>query len=167
MQGRGYASKIAAGMDEPFLASECVSCGACVQACPTATLIEKTVVDLGHRLLDQRRGRTRLHAGPRRKRTHWPETVRPCPRRSSRQSRAPAPSAQTSPAEPHTPQRSASTRCIAPNRAGNMGWNRRSATANGWRRRSHHARRAAQPRRQHPAVRSCHWRRRRAGPSSG
>jgi ferredoxin len=27
-----------AGMDEPFLASECVSCGACVQACPTATL---------------------------------------------------------------------------------------------------------------------------------
>ncbi len=32
------------GMDEPFLASECVSCGACV-ACPTATLIEKTVVD--------------------------------------------------------------------------------------------------------------------------
>src|SRR5262249_11774947 len=31
----------------PFLASECVSCGACVQACPTATLIEKNVVDLG------------------------------------------------------------------------------------------------------------------------
>ena len=25
-----------------FLDSECVSCGACVQACPTATLIEKT-----------------------------------------------------------------------------------------------------------------------------
>ncbi len=47
VQGRGFASKIAAGMDEPFLASECVSCGACVQACPTATLIEKTVVDLG------------------------------------------------------------------------------------------------------------------------
>ena len=47
VQGRGFASKIAAGMDEPFLTSECVSCGACVQACPTATLIEKTVVDLG------------------------------------------------------------------------------------------------------------------------
>src|SRR5215469_11795607 len=47
VQARGFASKIAAGMDEPFLASECVSCGACVQACPTATLIEKTVVDLG------------------------------------------------------------------------------------------------------------------------
>ncbi len=47
VQGRGFASKIAAGMDEPFLTSECVSCGACVQACPTATLIEKSVVDLG------------------------------------------------------------------------------------------------------------------------
>jgi formate dehydrogenase major subunit len=47
VQGRGFASKIAAGMNESFLASECVSCGACVQACPTATLIEKSVVDLG------------------------------------------------------------------------------------------------------------------------
>jgi formate dehydrogenase major subunit len=47
IEGRGFASKVAAGMDEPFLTSECVSCGACVQACPTATLIEKTVVDLG------------------------------------------------------------------------------------------------------------------------
>ena len=27
--------------------SECVSCGACVQACPTATLQEKTVIELG------------------------------------------------------------------------------------------------------------------------
>jgi formate dehydrogenase major subunit len=47
IQGRGFASKVAAGMDEPFLTSECVSCGACVQACPTATLMEKTIVDLG------------------------------------------------------------------------------------------------------------------------
>ena len=31
------------GMDEDFLDSECVSCGACVQACPTATLQEKSV----------------------------------------------------------------------------------------------------------------------------
>ena len=30
-------------MNEAFLASECVSCGACVQACPTATLTEKSV----------------------------------------------------------------------------------------------------------------------------
>jgi formate dehydrogenase major subunit len=27
--------------------SECVSCGACVQACPTATLQEKSVIELG------------------------------------------------------------------------------------------------------------------------
>jgi formate dehydrogenase major subunit len=47
VQARGFASKIAAGMDEPFLQSECVSCGACVQACPTGSLIEKTVVELG------------------------------------------------------------------------------------------------------------------------
>jgi len=47
VQGRGFASKIAAGMDEPFLQSDCVSCGACVQACPTGSLIEKTVVELG------------------------------------------------------------------------------------------------------------------------
>ena len=31
----------------PFMDSECVSCGACVQACPTATLLEKTVIMLG------------------------------------------------------------------------------------------------------------------------
>ncbi|MFM6979245.1 MAG: formate dehydrogenase subunit alpha, partial [Methylophilaceae bacterium] len=30
-----------------FMDSECVSCGACVQACPTATLIEKSVVQHG------------------------------------------------------------------------------------------------------------------------
>ncbi|MBN9248794.1 MAG: formate dehydrogenase subunit alpha, partial [Hyphomicrobium sp.] len=47
IDGRGFASHVSAGMDEEFLASECVSCGACVQACPTATLIEKSVLDLG------------------------------------------------------------------------------------------------------------------------
>jgi len=47
IEGRGFASKVSAGMSEPFLSSECVSCGACVQACPTATLMEKTVVDMG------------------------------------------------------------------------------------------------------------------------
>ncbi len=45
--GRGFDSRVAAGMGEPFLTSECVSCGACVQACPTATLIEKSVVEIG------------------------------------------------------------------------------------------------------------------------
>src|ERR1700692_1583483 len=44
---RGFAPHIAAGQDEGFLASECVSCGACVQACPTATLIEKSVIAIG------------------------------------------------------------------------------------------------------------------------
>jgi formate dehydrogenase major subunit len=47
IDGRGFASHVAAGMDEPFLESECVSCGACVQACPTATLIEKSVIEIG------------------------------------------------------------------------------------------------------------------------
>jgi formate dehydrogenase major subunit len=44
---RGFAAKVTAGINEGFLGSECVSCGACVQACPTATLMEKTVVDHG------------------------------------------------------------------------------------------------------------------------
>ncbi len=47
VEGRGFASKIVAGMNEPFLSSECVSCGACVAACPTGSLIEKSVVELG------------------------------------------------------------------------------------------------------------------------
>jgi formate dehydrogenase major subunit len=29
------------------MGSECVSCGACVQACPTATLQEKSVIEAG------------------------------------------------------------------------------------------------------------------------
>jgi formate dehydrogenase major subunit len=44
--GRGFDSKIAAGPTN-FLDSECVSCGACVQACPTATLVEKSIVERG------------------------------------------------------------------------------------------------------------------------
>ncbi|NOT71235.1 MAG: formate dehydrogenase subunit alpha [Hyphomicrobium sp.] len=47
IDGRGFDSHVSAGMDENFLASECVSCGACVQACPTATLIEKSVIQKG------------------------------------------------------------------------------------------------------------------------
>ncbi len=46
LDGRGFASKIAPGSGD-FLSSECVSCGACVQACPTATLMEKSIVDRG------------------------------------------------------------------------------------------------------------------------
>jgi formate dehydrogenase major subunit len=44
---RGFASVVSPGMEEAFLSSECVSCGACVQACPTATLTEKSVIDIG------------------------------------------------------------------------------------------------------------------------
>jgi len=47
IQGRGFESRVSAGIDEGFLDSECVSCGACVQACPTATLMEKSIVDHG------------------------------------------------------------------------------------------------------------------------
>jgi formate dehydrogenase major subunit len=47
IQGRGFDSKVSAGMDEPFVESECVSCGACVQACPTATLSEKSIIEIG------------------------------------------------------------------------------------------------------------------------
>jgi len=47
IQARGFDSKVAAGIDEAFMDSECVSCGACVQACPTATLMEKSVIDIG------------------------------------------------------------------------------------------------------------------------
>lgn len=46
ISGRGFESKVAAGITD-FMDSECVSCGACVQACPTATLIEKTVIEAG------------------------------------------------------------------------------------------------------------------------
>ncbi len=44
--GRGFDSVIATGAHD-FMSSDCVSCGACVQACPTATLMDKTVIDHG------------------------------------------------------------------------------------------------------------------------
>ncbi len=47
ISGRGFASRVSPGQDQPFMESECVSCGACVKACPTATLQEKTVIELG------------------------------------------------------------------------------------------------------------------------
>ncbi len=46
VKGRGFASKISPG-DMSFLDSECVSCGACVQVCPTATLTEKSIIEMG------------------------------------------------------------------------------------------------------------------------
>jgi formate dehydrogenase major subunit len=47
IDGRGFASRVAAGQKDSFLESDCVSCGACVTACPTATLTEKTVIMMG------------------------------------------------------------------------------------------------------------------------
>ena len=48
IDGRGFGSKVSAGLaSDSFLSSECVSCGACVAACPTATLNEKAVKEIG------------------------------------------------------------------------------------------------------------------------
>ncbi len=48
IEGRGFESRVSAGgVGDDFLTSDCVSCGACVQACPTATLQEKSVIELG------------------------------------------------------------------------------------------------------------------------
>ncbi len=48
IQGRGFESRVSAGIaSDDFFNSDCVSCGACVQACPTATLVEKSVVEHG------------------------------------------------------------------------------------------------------------------------
>ncbi|MFZ1703494.1 MAG: formate dehydrogenase subunit alpha [Saprospiraceae bacterium] len=38
MSGRGFDSKIIKGADTTFFESECVSCGACAQACPTSAI---------------------------------------------------------------------------------------------------------------------------------
>jgi formate dehydrogenase major subunit len=46
IDGRGFASVVSAG-DKPFIESECVSCGACVQACPTNSLVEKRYLAKG------------------------------------------------------------------------------------------------------------------------
>src|SRR2546427_9369177 len=47
IQGRGFASQVVASAHETFLESECVSCGQCVEACPTGALLEKSVVRQG------------------------------------------------------------------------------------------------------------------------
>ncbi len=47
IEGRGFGSRVSAGAGDAFLDSDCVSCGACVQACPTATLTEKSVIEIG------------------------------------------------------------------------------------------------------------------------
>ena len=47
IEGRGFDSKVSPGQNVSFMDSECVSCGACVQACPTATLSEKSLIEMG------------------------------------------------------------------------------------------------------------------------
>ena len=47
VDGRGYASKVTAGQLDSFMESDCVSCGACVNHCPTEALMEKSVIEEG------------------------------------------------------------------------------------------------------------------------
>ncbi len=47
VKGRGFESKIVAGQSESFMDSDCVSCGACVEACPTSALEDKSVLEAG------------------------------------------------------------------------------------------------------------------------
>ncbi|EYD76290.1 NAD-dependent formate dehydrogenase alpha subunit [Rubellimicrobium mesophilum DSM 19309] len=48
IEGRGFESRMSPGMaGDDYLSSDCVSCGACVQVCPTGALLEKSVIELG------------------------------------------------------------------------------------------------------------------------
>lgn len=49
VDGRGFESRIVAGQDQPFFESDCVSCGACVQACPSQALVEKSLFEGDYR----------------------------------------------------------------------------------------------------------------------
>ncbi len=85
IEGRGFASKVAASADDKLMDSECVSCGACVQVCPTDALVEKSVLELGparseraHHVRLLRRGLQLPRRAPRRSRSSaW------CPRRTA------------------------------------------------------------------------------------
>jgi formate dehydrogenase major subunit len=47
IDGRGFDSVVSPSQHQPFLESECVSCGACVMACPTDALVEKSLLEKG------------------------------------------------------------------------------------------------------------------------
>ena len=47
VDGRGFESRVSAGQMESFMESECVSCGACVNSCPTTALEDKPVIEIG------------------------------------------------------------------------------------------------------------------------
>jgi len=47
VSGRGFESTVTAGQADSFMESDCVSCGACVDNCPTEALMEKSVIEQG------------------------------------------------------------------------------------------------------------------------
>ena len=48
IEGRGFDSRVSFGArTDTAITSDCVSCGACVAACPTATLQEKSIIEIG------------------------------------------------------------------------------------------------------------------------
>ncbi|MCW8831798.1 MAG: molybdopterin-dependent oxidoreductase, partial [Colwellia sp.] len=47
LDGRGFDSKVTTGHNNDFLSSDCVSCGACVQTCPTSALMENSIIAQG------------------------------------------------------------------------------------------------------------------------
>jgi len=48
IEGRGFDSRVSFGAKtDTAMTSDCVSCGACVAACPTATLQEKSIIAIG------------------------------------------------------------------------------------------------------------------------
>lgn len=47
--GRGFGANIAAGLDEGFRASTCVSCGACADTCPTDAITEISLLAMTER----------------------------------------------------------------------------------------------------------------------
>ncbi|PPD22949.1 MAG: formate dehydrogenase [Methylomonas sp.] len=49
IDGRSFESRVVAGQDQPFFESECVSCGACVLACPSQALVEKSLFEEEYR----------------------------------------------------------------------------------------------------------------------
>ena len=47
--GKGYSTRIAFDLNDPMGASSCVTCGECVQACPTGALTNKPIRDIAIR----------------------------------------------------------------------------------------------------------------------
>ena len=45
--GRGFHANVAAGLDEGFLDSACVACGACADTCPTDAITEIRLIEEG------------------------------------------------------------------------------------------------------------------------